>query len=606
MSSLLILSFVWPGFVPGGHRYALPDRSTSLVEPYNAPSRASSTPSAVSLAAARDSVSWYCGVTHGSFYISVSVAPVNGTRSRTWVSVPSWSFALIFVLMISRISMNVVDELDLQDFNRVLNLLNRGNLYCFTCLCLFTEMLSTVSIDCTWCISTVLGEQFSFVTPLTHRSVCRCTVPLESRRACLSKRLILSSRIVDGSKLRIRHYLEDLAICTITNSSDVLPLDRLSHVLTHMIDLLMNERILSLHDHLDDLWLLHLHWVCDLFTGSASYAFVCESSRIFSTTLCMCPHVDDLCDWLVLGFAPVECFDKFHDSVSDLNNWYVHDLIRALCFANVQLSRSDWWIPWSVRHDLLIFLGLRHLPTTFPNKVTVQRVSFALRRDSTSLRCWWSLSLWQPFLNKIVNRDLVLLGRLRVLGQNQFLDDILPLHDDRDDLTTCISDLAVTQDQLLDYWHIKTCALITSMNVWSACFSEFSSRISCKISCGYSCAFLNVFLSPSSVVASEICCLNKPASLPWMCPTICLWLVDESLSSMCFWTIHGLRFRTSTYRGYWPGPCDVSWCPGWHQGQVPPFAAGVVLKSCGQVRGRRDVLSWTFCQMLELRTLTLS
>ena len=61
--------------------------------------------------------------------------------------------------------MNVVDELDLQDFNRVLNLLNRGNLYCFTsdtpgschcavsvrdsCLCLFTEMLSTVSIDCT-------------------------------------------------------------------------------------------------------------------------------------------------------------------------------------------------------------------------------------------------------------------------------------------------------------------------------------------------------------------------------------------------------------------------------------------------------------------------
>ena len=35
-----------------------------------------------------------------------------------------------------------------------------------------------------------------------------------------------------------------------------------------------------------------------------------------------------------------------------------------------------------------------------------------------------------------------------------------------------------------------------------------------------------------------------------------------------------------------------------------PFVAGVVLKSCGHERGRRDVLSRTFCQMLELRILT--
>ena len=48
------------------------------------------------------------------------------------------------------------------------------------------------------------------------------------------------------------------------------------------------------------------------------------------------------------------------------------------------------------------------------------------------------------------NRDLVLLGRLRVRGQSQFLDGVFHLHDVRDDLAASISDLAVTQDQLLD------------------------------------------------------------------------------------------------------------------------------------------------------------
>ena len=38
---------------------------------------------------------------------------------------------------------------------------------------------------------------------------------------------------------------------------------------------------------------------------------------------------------LVLGFAPVECCDNFHDSVGDLGNWDVHDLPRALCVVNV-------------------------------------------------------------------------------------------------------------------------------------------------------------------------------------------------------------------------------------------------------------------------------
>ena len=57
------------------------------------------------------------------------------------------------------------------------------------------------------------------------------------------------------------------------------------------------------------------------------------------------------------------------------------------------------------------------------------------------------------FLNRfsgLVNRGLVLLGRLRVLGQIQFLDGVIHLQDFRDISTISISDLTVTQDQLLD------------------------------------------------------------------------------------------------------------------------------------------------------------
>ena len=50
----------------------------------------------------------------------------------------------------------------------------------------------------------------------------------------------------------------------------------------------------------------------------------------------------------------------------------------------------------------------------------------------------------------LVNRDLVLLGGFRVLGQIQFLDGVLHLHDIRDVLASSISDLAVAPDQPLD------------------------------------------------------------------------------------------------------------------------------------------------------------
>ena len=57
------------------------------------------------------------------------------------------------------------------------------------------------------------------------------------------------------------------------------------------------------------------------------------------------------------------------------------------------------------------------------------------------------------FLNRFsgpANHDLVLLGRLSVLGQIQFSHGVIHLHDVRDDLATSMSDLAVSENQHLD------------------------------------------------------------------------------------------------------------------------------------------------------------
>ena len=51
-----------------------------------------------------------------------------------------------------------------------------------------------------------------------------------------------------------------------------------------------------------------------------------------------------------------------------------------------------------------------------------------------------------------------------------------------------------------------------------------------------------------------------------------------------FWATHGLPLRASVYRGYWPGPTDVPWCPGWHQGKAPTL--------CGWC-GLEVMFSWT-------------
>ena len=76
--------------------------------------------------------------------------------------------------------------------------------------------------------------------------------------------MIFDCRIVVGSELRVLHCLEDLgfvsSIGTTANLSDVLAgSGSSSPLLAHLIDLLLNDRILSLHGVLDDLGLLHLH-----------------------------------------------------------------------------------------------------------------------------------------------------------------------------------------------------------------------------------------------------------------------------------------------------------------------------------------------------------
>ena len=81
----------------------------------------------------------------------------------------------------------------------------------------------------------------------------------------------------------------------------------------------------------------------------------------------------------------------------------------------------------------------------------------------------------------------------------EFPDGVVHLQDFRDDSASSISDLVITQDQLLIYCSIKFSVVIT-LNVWSGCFSEFSCRISCGISCGTSGWFLGIDWLPDLVV----------------------------------------------------------------------------------------------------------
>ena len=74
----------------------------------------------------------------------------------------------------------------------------------------------------------------------------------------------------------------------------------------------------------------------------------------------------------------------------------------------------------------------------------------------------------------------------------------------------------------------------------------------------------------------------------------------------CFWATHGLPSlrRQCTVGIDWDPPA-CSHIQGDVTAERQPFVVGVVLKSCGLGRGRRNVFSRTLCQLLELRILTL-
>ena len=97
------------------------------------------------------------------------------------------------------------------------------------------------------------------------------------------------------------------------------------------------------------------------------------------------------------------------------------------------------------------------------------------------------------------------------------------------------------------------------------------------------------------------CAFDELVPLPCKWSTKCLSLVVESLSSV---VLMGYP-RLSLAVGIDQDPPRCLDAQGGIKAKRQPFVVGVVLESCGHGRGRRDVLSWTFCQMLELRILTL-
>ena len=84
-------------------------------------------------------------------------------------------------------------------------------------------------------------------------------------------------------------------------------------------------------------------WMCSTTGAGASSLF--PSLDVVFFDVCECGVVV-VCVWCavcvvvvcVLGFAPVECCDNFHDSFGDLRNWYVHELLRTMCLVNVGLK----------------------------------------------------------------------------------------------------------------------------------------------------------------------------------------------------------------------------------------------------------------------------
>ena len=185
---------------------------------------------------------------------------------------------------------------------------------------------------------------------------------------------------------------------------------------------------------------------------------------------------------------------------------------------------TTFWLADS--RSLVVLLDVRQLR----DKVTEQRIRRALRpgaslRRGNTSQCCWSSSLFKRF-SWLVNSDLVLLWRLRVLGQIQFLDGVLNVHDVRDDLEAKISDLAVTQDPLLDILlrqirHAEIC-FWSKWSLWTFCWGASRSSPAESLSgspAGLPDGSWTFRLVGKNVVASYISGLNEPAPLPCKCLT---------------------------------------------------------------------------------------
>ena len=435
------------------------------------------------------------------------------------------------------------------------------------CFCLFTEMLWTVSMDYTRCISIVPSERFGLLE-LSFGMSMYCSSRIST---CLSNWVILACRIVVGSMLCIRHCLEDLGFVSYS-----------AQQLSCQMCWLWIEFSFCSHD-----W--SLSWtigfvlctmflmISDCFTStefstcsfgsllgscletvlaSDAFAICCGRLRIFDDLLhhsvCVSWLVDVLYNDSFWDSLPSNAVTNSNDSFCDPRNWYVHHLLGALCVVNVaprsfhQLPQTSevlkgfltdgiawsssflwptittFWLADFVRKyifDFVIFLDVLHLRFTLTNNVIVQRITRAfrqnasLRRGDTLQCCWWSSSLSQ-LLQRTDRSDFVFSGK----SNSPMVSFIFTMSV----MSVIDFHLAITQDQLLDILLLhqsqrcETCFL-SKWTFWTCC--RGASRSSFAESLAGSLAellvalgwFLKVFLSPSSVVASWICGLNETA-----------------------------------------------------------------------------------------------
>ena len=143
-------------------------------------------------------------------------------------------------------------------------------------------------------------------------------------------------------------------------------------LLAYLIDLLLDDRILSLRGVRDDLGNSPPHCVIflimldcctssvydlldmlvrNMFTAgtclettvaSCAFATCCVRLRIFDDLLhhflCGHGHVDDLCNDSFRDSLPWNAVTNFQDSFGDLRNWYVLELLKTMCLVNVALK----------------------------------------------------------------------------------------------------------------------------------------------------------------------------------------------------------------------------------------------------------------------------